>query len=98
MGEGQRERETQNPKQGGAYLKKKKMHSFCKDLLSAYYGPDTPLGAEDDTDTNPGQAAANNYGKLVRCLMGVGAREEGKTGDKVRAILGCSFVPSANTE
>lgn len=70
------------------------MHSFCKDLLSAYYGPDTPLGAEDDTDTNPGQAAANNYGKLVRCQMGVGAREEGKTGDKVRAILGCSRLCS----
>lgn len=49
--------------------------------------PDTPLGTEDKTDTNPGQATANNYVKRTGCQLGVGAREESKGEAKVRAIL-----------
>lgn len=46
------------------------IHSFCKDLLRAYSVSDTPLGTEDKTDTNPGQATANNYVKHTGCQWG----------------------------
>lgn len=59
---------------------------ICKNLLSIYYMPGTPLGTEDETDTNPGQARADNY---VKHRMSDGGRCRGREQDwdEVRSLI-----------
>ena len=48
---------------------------------------DILLGTEDRTDTDSGQAPANNYGKHTGYQAGVDAGEESKAEAKGRVIL-----------